>query len=240
MLSAITGSAHALLCLIYPLHCAVCEAPIEQGILCLTCDDGLSEMPPGHCLQCGEWTGSSATLCFGCVEEEVFGGVCYGLYEENKPLAMLIQRLKYNGDRGLITLLGEKLIEVSGSLPRPDTVTFVPMQWRRQRQRGFNQAELLAGHVGGTLDIPVEPLLTKTKKTKPQAVLQRRQRLVNLEDAFEAKPNSFNTVWLIDDVRTTGATLRACAQALRYSGVHRVYTLTLAAALPPKGAAVAH
>ncbi len=226
---------NGLLHLIYPLHCAVCETPIEQNQLCFKCENDLRPLPLGHCFQCGQWIGGSATRCLTCVEEMAYSGFCYGLYEETKPLAMLIQKLKYRGDRGLIPLLGELLFQVSVSAPQPDLITFVPMQKRRQRQRGYNQAELLAKDLSESLDVAVQSLLAKIKKTKPQAALQRRERLINLEHAFVARPCDAQTVWLIDDVRTTGATLRACAKALKDAGVTQVVALTLAAALPPKG-----
>lgn len=226
-----------LLHLIYPLHCAVCETPIDQNQLCFKCEIGLRPIPPGHCVQCGQWT-APATRCIECAEEKNYTGFCFGLYEETKSLAILIQKLKYKGDRGLIQYLGELLFQASASASRPDIITFVPMQKRRERQRGYNQAELLAKDLAESVDVPVQSLLRKTKKTKPQAALQRRERLINLDHAFVARSCDAQTVWLIDDVRTTGATLRACATALKDAGVNQVVALTLAAALPPRGDAI--
>lgn len=145
-------------------------------------------------------------------------------------MAVLIQSLKYRGDRALLDDLGPRLLEASAKLSKPEAITFVPLRRKRRWQRGFNQAQLLAQFVGNALQLPVLPLLKKTRDTSPQASLKRGRRTHNLDGAFVAKPNAFKTVWLVDDIRTTGTTLEVCAYALKATGVGRVETLVLAVA----------
>lgn len=221
-----------ILRLFYPLHCAVCRIPLERGLLCYSCEDALRPLPGFHCLQCGAVVTGNRSFCRDCRagKSAVDRGVCYGLYEEGKPLAVLIQSLKYHGDRALAAYLGSRLLAATTKLAKPEAITFVPLRRKRQRQRGFNQAQLLAQFVGGAWQLPVLPLLKKTRDTSPQASLKRRRRIHNLDGAFVAKPNAFKTVWLVDDIRTTGTTLEVCAKALKVVGIGRVETLVLAVA----------
>jgi ComF family protein len=218
--------------LVYPPHCSVCECPIYDGFLCALCTGLIVPLPYHHCRQCGRTLEHPTKYCISCHTNDLIdGGGFFGLYEEGAPLAVLIQSLKYRGDRALVDLFGPLMVSASKHLPLPQAITFVPMQRARQRQRGFNQAELLARWLGKTLGCPVIPLLKKTRKTLPQADLPREQRLTNLDQALVALPSTVSSVWLVDDVRTTGATLSTCARALKKSGVQRVDTITIAAAI---------
>lgn len=110
----------------------------------------------------------------------------------------------------------------------------VPLHAARERERGFNQSIILGRAAGEVLHVPVRSLLTRTRATSPQARLSRAERLINVHDAFryitDFAPVPY-TVLLIDDVITTGATISACASALRLAGVSRVYALALARGL---------
>jgi len=218
--SLVEGTQRALrsvIDLVYPPHCSVCRVPLTGGLLCSRCAEGLRSSPAAH-----ELPPSRA----------LDGGRCYGLYEEHKSLAVTIQKLKYRGDRALVSLLGPLLLDASQTLPQAGAVTFVPLHRRRRRKRGFNQARLLARYVAEALELPLLDLLRKTRRTVPQASLKRGQRLLNVRRAFAASPCSLDSVWLVDDVTTTGATLDACATALTRAGVQHVSALVLAMAAP--------
>lgn len=220
--------------LVYPLHCAACGCPIDARWLCAACARAIRPLPADHCRCCGALRATpGAGLCSACRKDEwLQGGACAGLYEEGTPLAIVIRSLKYRGDRALVRLLGPLLVQASTALPRPEAVTFVPMTRRRQRRRGFNQAQLLARFAAQALELPLAALLRKRHDTAPQAELSRAQRLTNVAESFFAAPTAFKRVWLVDDVRTTGATLHACARALRRQGVAQVWALALAVAAP--------
>jgi ComF family protein len=101
-------------------------------------------------------------------------------------------------------------------LPSPVLVP-VPLHWRRNWQRGFNQAEEIARTLSKLTGIPSKKLLRRTRNTQTQTKLGRKQRLQNLHGAFTARtiPEHFRSVILIDDVFTTGSTAEACASTLR-------------------------
>jgi ComF family protein len=154
----------------------------------------------------------------------------FGPYEGR--LARLIQLLKYHGERALARDLAPLLIAVLDEhdlTNEIEGITFVPMSPRRRRARGFNQAKLLARHLGRRLGVPVFPALSKTRETPPQEALSRPERLRSLVGAFAPQgPARCESVLLVDDVYTTGATVTECSRALRAAGYERVCVVTLA------------
>ena len=152
------------------------------------------------------------------------------------PVRAALHALKYDGEQRLAVPLGAFMAErwrrvgMGGDLLVP-----VPVHDSRRRERGFDQAELLAGVVGRQLAIPVSPLLERRAETAAQHQLGRRARAGNVASAFVVKETALRRVdlarrWvvLIDDVMTTGATLAGCAAALHAAGVDTVSALTVA------------
>ena len=117
-------------------------------------------------------------------------------------------------------------------LSTADCVVPVPLHWRREHARGFNQAREIARHLG----LPVADALVRSRATTPQVELSAEERVANVAGAFALKRPRFRAVpnlkqcrvVLIDDVATTGATLEACARALKMAGATSVYGLTAA------------
>jgi ComF family protein len=112
-----------------------------------------------------------------------------------------------------------------------DSVIAMPMHWRKRWERGFNQAELLAEPVAKRLGLPLKRNLRRTRHTQAQAGLDEAARRANLRGSFTVVAGeqlSGQHVLLIDDVFTTGATLRAASAALKSAGAARVSALTLA------------
>ncbi len=170
-------------------------------------------------------------LCIVCRESlaNFDAAYSYGSYEG--PLQKLIQLLKYGKIETLAGPLSRLLLQ---SLPfgeNFDVVIAMPMHWRKRWERGFNQAELLAKPVARRFGLKLSKNLQRTRYTRAQAGLNERQRRENLKDSLSVKrPAEIagKRVLLIDDVFTTGATLRAAAAALKASGASRVTALTLA------------
>jgi len=152
---------------------------------------------------------------------------CYGAYEGT--LRELIHLYKYGKVRTLAAPLGDLL---AAALPRDQEhhlVTAVPLHWRRQWQRGFNQSELLAGSISRHCGIPSARLLRRVRWTASQAGLSNTGRRKNVTAAFECRRDlQGKRILLIDDVMTTGSTAAACALALKRSGARRVTLLTVA------------
>lgn len=109
----------------------------------------------------------------------------------------------------------------------------VPLHPRRERERGFNQASLIAQAIASELTLEFrEGILKRTRNTKPQMELKGKERRENIKDAFSVSPNyplnAIRYTLLIDDVWTTGSTLRACANVLKRAGAKKVWAMTLA------------
>jgi len=147
------------------------------------------------------------------------------------PLADAISRLKYAGRTDLTPALGRLLADAA--LPyagRIDVVIPMPLFVRRLRERGFNQSALLGSFVARRLGAPLRAdVLFRVRDTATQAGLSLEARAANVRGAFRARAISGRAL-LLDDVRTTGATLAAAAEALRAAGAHEVVSLALAVA----------
>jgi ComF family protein len=146
----------------------------------------------------------------------------------------VLQALKFRRHDFLATPLAKLLAELMADRGDVafDAIVPVPMHRKKLRRRGFNQAELLARALGRTLRIPVEPrLLTRTGERATQSQLNRLERRANVRGAFEASSRaSGRSLLLVDDVCTTGETLRACAAALTREKASRVCAIVVAKA----------
>lgn len=142
----------------------------------------------------------------------------------------IIHALKYERRRSISPRLGALMRECGAALLRDGAIVVpVPLHRRREYERGFNQAEDLAMHLG----VPVMKLLTRVRHTQSQIELPKEQRQQNVKNAFAlGVPSSrvpvHDIVVLIDDVSTTGSTLEACARVLKEAGVKEVRALTAA------------
>ena len=155
---------------------------------------------------------------------------CFGSYEGT--LRQLIHLYKYGGVRTLWQPLSELLAAALPLDERLDAVTPVPLHWRKQWQRGFNQSELLAREIARRRGIRLVHALGRTRATQAQAGLSNTGRRGNVAAAFRCRPGAQTLagkrVLLIDDVMTTGATAAACARALKQAGAARVVLLAVA------------
>jgi ComF family protein len=155
-------------------------------------------------------------------------------YRHDGAVRDLLHRFKYGADRSLTPVLGELMFTALQDTRLSgisfDGIVPVPLHARRLRERGFNQAALLAGTLAPRLGVPVLDLLRRTRPTVPQAGLERDRRLANLKGAFEFRKGFAKTgsLLLVDDVATTGATLDACAEVLIGAGASRVFAVTVA------------
>ncbi len=195
---------------------------------------------PVRCVGCGR---SGAYICVACLAKARRPPP--GPPPESGPLADVltpfayegvvrtaVQHLKYRGLRSLVPEMARPMAwELAVTVPPPFTLVPVPLHPARRRERGFNQAELLARELARLLDAPLSTgALRRTKDTSSQvSTSTRAERLRNVREAFAATDGVDGaTVVLVDDVTTTGATLLAAAQALLSAGAARVYGLTFA------------
>ncbi len=230
---------YAVLDLFYPPQCAVCEKSFGEGeraFLCGECEAKIERIDQDHVCRCGIPLPSELDLCPTCSHSEhVLEQIrSFGWYEEREDpahvLSTLIKILKYEGERALAPLLASYLSEAGQPLrPQIEQITFVPMSPKKERTRGFNQAELLARELGKLWNIPVVCALEKIKETDPQVTLPHKARRDNVRGAFGlAKFPQCASILIVDDVCTTGATLTECARVLKESGIATVSGLTVA------------
>src|SRR5688500_3460172 len=204
-MSSTKALLRGLLELIAPRACAGCDVILspDEAAFCGACGPLLDE---------GERVGNA-------MSGYVYGG----------PMADAIQRLKYGRRTELAPVLGALLaaraIELAGEI---DCIVPVPLHPSRLRQRGFNQAALLAAPVARTLGVPIVASLRRARDTRSQAGLEGDARASNVRGAFVVRRSPPSRVLVIDDVRTTGATLAECSSALMKAGASRVLTLVLA------------
>ena len=150
------------------------------------------------------------------------------------PLRKALHSFKYKRDLGLADTFASLLEGIAADLSEPiDLVVPVPLGPKRERERGYNQAALLAAALCGRSGLPYSrSSVRRIRETRTQVGLSVGQRRENVRGAFGARPDlvSGKSVLLVDDVLTTGATLNACAEALKQAGAVRVIGLTLARA----------
>jgi len=230
------------LLLVYPPMCAGCSralGPEESPVFCPDCLIALDLISEPYCPLCGIPFVAEITTSHLC------GDCLGGFYSFDRARAMGfyqgliregIHRFKYGGQTFLVNPLARMLIGPAKELTRLhriDTIVPVPLHYRRLRQRGFNQASLLARGLGSLLQIPVDYFsLKRTRWTDPQIGLSRNQRAANVKGAFSLKATEKikgKGILLLDDVLTTGETVNQCVGVLRKDGGAReVVVLTVA------------
>jgi len=195
---------------------------------------------PPRCEVCGK--GSEEALCSECFKQIKFMKPHLGIYSVSiyeGPLRNAIHRFKFKKRKILADPLGILLIKYLSHNPMLDMNEFeliipVPLHKKRLRERGFNQAELLARVIGRYYELPVVSALERVKNTKAQFDLPREERFSNISGAFKvADPRSVynKRILLLDDIYTTGATIAECSRALKIAGARRVEVLTLSRAV---------
>lgn len=209
-------------------------------LICPTCIGGYLHPELGRCRGCGKLILNEKTTCLDC---EVGKGpkhldqvTAWGHYSGG--LREFIQKVKFEAHpRRLMEIARPFANWAIGQLPVVDGVMAVPMHAARLAERGFNQAEVLASAIHWELGLPIVEGLERIEQTSSQILLSRHDRLHNLKGAFALRePRSITgrSVWIVDDVTTTGATLEAVAGVLRGNGAEAIYGLCLAAGLEKK------
>ncbi|WP_228705808.1 ComF family protein [Marinobacter sp. es.048] len=222
---------------------------VQQGGLCVAClsadaFNGLCQ-PCRNELPVNRWRcrccalplafPSSELLCGDCLKRPPPFDTSFVPWRYQYPLDGMIGRYKYNGQRKFgrplmadFNGLLEKALH-SGSITKPEALVPAPMDARRRRQRGFNQAQDIAETIGGHLKIPVATgLVQRVQRVRAQRELNREARLANLCGVFKVISPAPERVAIVDDVVTTGATVRVLASALREAGAREIQVWALA------------
>jgi ComF family protein len=208
-----------LLAFALPQRCPGCgAAAAAYRLLCERCFDSIPPIGAPLCTRCL----AREREAVGCRAHAGFEAWAARVYDERA--ACLVHALKYGSRRALAPALADAIAAALPSALAPDAVTGVPLHPARRRERGFDQAALLAEALADRVGAPyLAGALRRTRPTPPQVGRSAMLRRRNVSGAFEVSAPARlrgRRVLVVDDVLTTGATLEACLAALRDAGAH--------------------
>lgn len=237
-----TAYWEALKDLLFPPLCLSCERRLASSrppLFCSRCiaDLAFIQSPCCHC--CGiPFAAGADHLCGDCLVRHYVFDFARSLFYYQPPVSALIRSLKFGGHLTGISTLGALAArsELMALLGEPDLILPVPLHLNRLRERGYNQALVIARGCFPQWQDRIETrLLLRHRSTVAQALLTGKERRSNLKNVFSlaaASPVAGKRVLLVDDVFTTGSTVNECSRALRSAGVARIEVFTLARSLP--------
>ncbi len=224
-----------LLSVLYPDRCPVCHGVIRgKGDICPPCRKRLHYIKEPKCKKCGkEIEKPEDEYCRDCQRfyHAYDRGAAVFLYDEVMRLS--ISMFKYHNRREYARFYAREMYDHCRRFLyscNPDIILPVPVHRQKRRQRGFNQAELVAKELGKLLNVPVDTkYLIRKERTTPQKELTRQQRKENLKNAFEIwEPEKiYERVLLVDDIYTTGATIDAISETLKKNKSKIIFFLTI-------------
>ncbi len=231
-----SSAVSSLLDLLFPPRCPICERILlkEEPFICARCARELPFVREPFCMRCGKPVSNhEKELCADCeTHNHLFDeGRAVFLYE--KGVRLSVNRLKFYNHREYIPFYGECLLGLyleMAPLWKAQCLVPIPMHPRKRAIRGFDQAQLLAGYLSMRCNLPVlDNLLIRSRFTKSSKKLGRSDRRKNLRGVFRIHDGADipESVILIDDIFTTGATMDEASLALREAGVRRIYFLTV-------------
>ena len=220
---------------VYPRICPVCNK-IVGGFgrdICPECERRLTYVGDSFCMRCGKPVDEDEEYCIDCrsgvhVYDEGRAALVYDEY-----MSKSIYRFKYNGKREFACFYGRVMTErLGGKIKswKADAIVPVPVHKSKLKKRGYNQANLIAKELSRRLSIPLyDGLVSRRAATAVQKELSAKERQNNLKKAFNVTQNvvELNTVLIVDDIYTTGATVDAMARCLKGAGVRKVYFISL-------------
>lgn len=239
--SALSSFGREALRIVLPSWCVACGSELAWrsriASCCAPCWSALPKIAGVKCVSCAlplpspgnrETGQPDNQTCVSCSAEPLPLAWCEAWGEYRGPLEKLLHALKFERhdflDDALASLLEETLRD-----RELDAVAFVPMHGAKERKRGYNQAELLARALSRRIGLPCDTLLARRRENAPQSLLPKRARAANVRGAFTASPRARGqSILIVDDICTTGETLRACAKALLAEGASRVCAVAVA------------
>lgn len=223
-----------ILNLIYPEKCPFCGAILERwekGV-CGKCRQTLPYIHEPRCMKCGKPIQSETEeFCYDCKKRNHIFDSGQSMWVHKPPVNQAVYAFKYHDRRCYGKIFAAEMVRELNSyldFVSAEVLIPIPLYKKRYRNRGYNQAEILAREIGRLAHLPVADVLIRKKSTNPQKQLSDTQRKKNIEGAFALRQGiEYKTVILIDDIYTTGSTLDEAAKVLKNAGVQRVYFLTI-------------
>ena len=225
---------------IYPPTCITCRKLIPLNhmqprdmMVCEMCQTLFEPITPPICNTCSIPTENSVERCVSCYGKGFHFTTNRATFLYDEIMRDLLLELKFEQNKQIANSLGKLWAMHMPTTFDCEENTFLaplPMHRKKQRERGFNQAEILTRHLSNRLSIPTEHALLRTIDTPPQSGLHPRQRVENVQGAFGIakgiNPQGKNYI-IIDDIYTTGASLNECAKVLKEAGAVSVICMTL-------------
>ena len=223
----LTWAKEQVFSILFPLFCVSCGA---EGAWC--CDDCLGLLPRGAllaCPRCAKETWAGRT-CERCKAHSALDGLIAASSYADGTVRNLVRSLKFDGAKETIPLIKKLSVHARGVLASviPDAIVVpIPLWRRRELRRGFNQAQLLAKELFPNAEYL--DALIRTRNTHAQTELDEEERRANPKGAFYCLQKfAGQTILLVDDVFTTGATMEECAKVLKQAGAKEVWGFTVA------------
>ena len=218
---------------VYPKTCAGCG--LRGTWLCDPCEGSVPRLDTGICFRCG---GPVQATCRSCVQLDRSIRLARAAYPYMGWVSNALRSFKYTDEWSRADHLASMIVPSLNVFGEIDAIVPVPLHASKLRKRGYNQSELLAQSLAKSTGVPTMPLLVRTRETAAQVDLSREDRHENVAGAFTIGPDwspaAGGRFLLLDDVRTTSATLNACASALLRSGPRSIVAATLAFDIPSK------
>lgn len=222
-----------LLDILYPKTCCFCGRVSGQE-LCDACREKVFYIREPRCKKCGKPIRyEEQEYCRDCQKQSFHYIQGKSLWIHKGAVPWSIYQFKYHNRRIYGRFYAQELYRLYGKWIREqkiDLIVPIPLHWWRKRKRGYNQAEIIARHLGELTGIPVDAKIVIRKKyTKPQKTLNNKERVKNLKDVFEIKKTqvSGKHILLIDDIYTTGSTIDAVSRLLLEKKHNKIWFLTI-------------
>ncbi|HCI52614.1 MAG TPA: phosphoribosyltransferase [Gallionella sp.] len=201
--------------------CVLCGTMSHEGLWCAACNREMPYFDAPHCPVCGLIT-PTASLCGRCLTKPPAFARTTTAFYYRFPIDRLIQSLKYHSQLALAPTLAKKLLDQIDEIP--DLVIPMPLHPAKLKERGFNQASLIATPIANTLRIDMnDDACHRLRNTPSQTALPWNERESNVRDAFDCTLDlSEKHIALVDDVMTTGASMNELARAVQKRGAKKI------------------
>lgn len=238
---AAVENLRSLATLFYPPACVACGVSVDDSqYLCASCQNKIARIVPPFCAKCSEpFDGAISTefACANCGQRTLSFNAAVAAYRSRGVVRHVVLKFKYGREMRLRHIVGQWLCDAFKDARLAgrtfEMIVPVPLHPARERDRGFNQAALLAQIASERLAVPCRPVLQRIRFTTTQTAFDRAERMDNLRDAFRLRRRADVRgcrVLLVDDILTTGSTLSECARVLKSAGASSVFAVTAARA----------
>ena len=220
--------------LIFPKRCGVCDQVLLYGErqICEICKRNIKYIGNQVCFRCGKPVREEEEYCYDCGRRKHYFDQGRSVFSY-EYIRLSLYRFKYAGRKEYASFyarnIQHELKEVC-KIWKPQALVPVPLHPKKQRKRGYNQAEEIAKELSKLWKIPVRSdLIKRCKNTRPMKEIVGTERQNNLKKAFKLGTNDvkLNTIIIIDDIYTTGSTIDAVAKVCREAGISHIYFITV-------------